>query len=210
MPRYDFFLAHASSDKPWVRRLYEALVALDRRPFFDAESLLPGDEWDLEIPRALADSDTTVVCISPHFDGAWFLRAEVQRAIAHRRTEGQRIVPVYLEGFGSGAPYGLEHVHGLDAAELGVDGVARRLVGLPADPVPVDELALFTALCGLVRGQWAVLRMDPKLGAAWSLIPGDDAPAAVRAAELVQWARTQGLLRHLHARLSQLAPDLVE
>lgn len=218
LSQYRWFLAHASKDKAWVRTLWRLLDDAGLATFFDEESLLPGDEWDLEIPRALASSDGTVVCISPHFDGAWFLRAEVQRAIRQRRQGGgeHRLVPVYLPGADPGAVYGLEMVHGLDASALGVAGVAEKLIALSrrtggGGPVAVsiDQGALFAALCALLDGQWAHLLMDPALRPASSMIPGPAASPATRAAELVRWAENQGLLEPLYGRVASLAPGLL-
>lgn len=59
------FLCHASQDKPVVRELYQRLVGegwID--PWLDEEKLLPGQDWDLEIEKAVEASDAVIVCIS--------------------------------------------------------------------------------------------------------------------------------------------------
>ncbi len=59
------FLCHASQDKPVVRELYQKLLAegwVD--PWLDEEKLLPGQDWDLEIERAVEASDAVIVCLS--------------------------------------------------------------------------------------------------------------------------------------------------
>jgi len=59
------FLCHASQDKPVVRELYQQLVAegwID--PWLDEEKLLPGQDWDLEIKKAVEDSDVVIVFLS--------------------------------------------------------------------------------------------------------------------------------------------------
>lgn len=218
MPRFDFFLAHASPDKPRVRPLHQHLQALGRTCFLDEADLLPGDEWDLELPRALADSAVTVVCVSPHFTAAWFQRAEIQRAIAlRRRGTGHRVVPVWLDGLhngGAGTPYGLEVLHGLDAQALGMEEVARRLVGLPAASPALaptgDPLLLFEALCGLLEGQWARLLMNPALRGAEPHLP-ERASRSERSAALLRWVETQGASSQaaLAAALQALAPGLM-
>ena len=48
------FLCHSSQDKPIVRELYQRLNAegwID--PWLDEEKLLPGQDWDLEIEKAV-------------------------------------------------------------------------------------------------------------------------------------------------------------
>jgi hypothetical protein len=59
------FLCHASQDKPVVRDLYQKLAAepwID--PWLDEERLLPGQDWNLEIEKAVESSDAVIVCVS--------------------------------------------------------------------------------------------------------------------------------------------------
>lgn len=59
------FLCHASQDKPVVRELYKLLSAESWiQPWLDEEELLPGQDWNLEIEKAVEDSDAVVVCVS--------------------------------------------------------------------------------------------------------------------------------------------------
>lgn len=61
------FLCHSSQDKPIVRDLYQRLNAegwID--PWLDEEKLLPGQDWDLEIERAVEAADAVLVCLSAH------------------------------------------------------------------------------------------------------------------------------------------------
>jgi hypothetical protein len=59
------FLCHASQDKPVVRDLYQRLKSetwVD--PWLDEERLLPGQDWNLEIEKAVESSDAVIVCVS--------------------------------------------------------------------------------------------------------------------------------------------------
>src|SRR5688500_14927865 len=58
------FLCHASGDKPAVRDLYRRLVGEGIDAWLDQEKLMPGQDWQLEIPRAVRESDVVVVCLS--------------------------------------------------------------------------------------------------------------------------------------------------
>lgn len=58
------FLCHASGDKPAVRALYQRLVRDGVDAWLDKEKLLPGQDWRLEIPKAVQESDVVVVCLS--------------------------------------------------------------------------------------------------------------------------------------------------
>ena len=43
------FLCHASVDKPIVRKLYRYLRSKGMDPWLDAEKLLPGENWEVEM-----------------------------------------------------------------------------------------------------------------------------------------------------------------
>ena len=59
------FLCHASEDKARVREVYHRLRAIDGfEPWLDEEDLLPGQDWDYEIKRALKTSDFILIFLS--------------------------------------------------------------------------------------------------------------------------------------------------
>ncbi|MCQ3938113.1 MAG: hypothetical protein DPW18_13850 [Chloroflexi bacterium] len=59
------FLCHASQDKPVVRELYQRLNTEDWiDPWLDEEKLLPGQDWEMEIEKAVEITDAVIVCIS--------------------------------------------------------------------------------------------------------------------------------------------------
>lgn len=59
------FLCHASQDKAAVRDLYRRLRAEAWiNPWLDEEKLLPGQDWDMEIEKALEKADVVIVCLS--------------------------------------------------------------------------------------------------------------------------------------------------
>jgi hypothetical protein len=61
--RLRVFLCHASDDKPAVRRLYRRLKDDGFDLWLDEEDLLPGQDWELEISRAVRRSDMIIVCL---------------------------------------------------------------------------------------------------------------------------------------------------
>jgi len=63
-PALKIFLSYASPDHPVVRKLYERLVKLGADPWLDVENLLPGQDWKLEIQKALEDADVILLCLS--------------------------------------------------------------------------------------------------------------------------------------------------
>ena len=58
------FLAHASEDKAEVLTLYDSLKASGYKPWLDVKDLLPGQQWRVEIPRALKKSNIVIACLS--------------------------------------------------------------------------------------------------------------------------------------------------
>ena len=58
------FLAHASEDKDSVTALYSRLKASGFDPWLDKMDLLPGQNWQAEIPKAIKDSDVFIACLS--------------------------------------------------------------------------------------------------------------------------------------------------
>ena len=59
------FLCHSSADKPAVRELYQKLSAEPWiQPWLDEKKLLPGQDWDLAIEKAVEESDAVIAFIS--------------------------------------------------------------------------------------------------------------------------------------------------
>jgi outer membrane protein assembly factor BamD (BamD/ComL family) len=58
------FLCHASGDKPAVRELHKYLRREGVNAWLDEEELLPGQDWDAEIMKALQEVDAIIICLS--------------------------------------------------------------------------------------------------------------------------------------------------
>jgi formylglycine-generating enzyme required for sulfatase activity len=95
------FLCHSSADKPAVRELYQRLKADDFEPWLDEEDLLPGQDWQREIPKAVRESDVVIVCLSRgSVNRAGYIQKEIKFAldVADEQPEGAIfIIPVKLE-----------------------------------------------------------------------------------------------------------------
>lgn len=95
------FLCHAKEDKPKVRELYRRLHADGIDVWLDEKSLLPGQDWRVEIPKAVRESDVVIVCmssVSARKEG--FVQAEINFALdkALEKPEGTiYIIPAKLE-----------------------------------------------------------------------------------------------------------------
>lgn len=95
------FLCHASADKPAVRELYKRLTSDGVNAWLDVESLLPGQKWKEEIPKAIRNSDIVLVCMSEaSINKEGFVQKEIKEAldIADEKPEGMiYIIPARLE-----------------------------------------------------------------------------------------------------------------
>ncbi len=96
------FLCHSSNDKPAVRELYQKLRAEAWiQPWLDEEELYPGQDWNMEIEKAVEAADAIIVCLSK---GSITKEGYVQRELrivldfADYKPEGTLyIIPVRLE-----------------------------------------------------------------------------------------------------------------
>lgn len=96
------FLCHTSQDKSAVRSLYKRLNTegwID--PWLDEEKLLPGEDWEVEIRKAVREADAIVVFISNHSKTKeGFVQKEIRFAldIADEKPEGTiYIIPARLD-----------------------------------------------------------------------------------------------------------------
>lgn len=95
------FLCHASADKVAVRKLYQYLRERKMDPWLDAEKLLPGQNWKVEIPKALDSSDAIIICLSKNsVDKEGYVQKEIKFALdkALEMPEGRiYLIPARLE-----------------------------------------------------------------------------------------------------------------
>jgi CheY-like chemotaxis protein len=95
------FLCHSSSDRAQVKLLYDRLRSENCDPWLDKEDLLPGQDWELEIRRAVRASDVVIVCLSARsVSKAGFVQNEIKYAldIADGQPEGSIfLIPLRLE-----------------------------------------------------------------------------------------------------------------
>jgi hypothetical protein len=95
------FLCHSSNDKSKVRALYLQLRRDGFNPWLDEENLLPGHDWQIEIPKAVRKSDIVIVCLSKgSVTKAGYIQKEIKQAldVADEQLEGTIfIIPLKLE-----------------------------------------------------------------------------------------------------------------
>lgn len=95
------FLCHSSHDKQIVRDINWRLLSKGIIPWLDEESLLPGQNWHLEIKKAVRNADVVIVCLSKEsINKAGFVQKEIKYAIdvAEEQPEGEIfLIPLRLE-----------------------------------------------------------------------------------------------------------------
>lgn len=95
------FLCHASVDKPAVRKLSRYLRSKGMDPWLDVEKLLPGESWEVEIPKALFNSDVILVCLSKNsVDKEGYVQKEITFALDKAKEKldvAIFIIPAKLE-----------------------------------------------------------------------------------------------------------------
>ena len=124
------FLCHSSGDKLSVRRLYQRLKANNVTPWLDEEDLLPGQNWEQEIRKAVRDADIVIVCLScDSINKTGFVQKEIKFAldVADEQPEGTIfLIPLKLEE--CELPERLRHLQAVNYFEEGgIDKLLRAL-----------------------------------------------------------------------------------
>jgi uncharacterized protein YegP (UPF0339 family) len=95
------FLCHSSGDKASVRDLYHRLSASGLEAWLDEENLLPGQDWNQEIRKAVRSSDVVLVCLSQSaINKAGYVQKEIKYAldVSDEQPEGTIfLIPLRLE-----------------------------------------------------------------------------------------------------------------
>jgi hypothetical protein len=97
----EVFLCHSSEDKVRVRQLYRRLTHDGINCWLDEECLLPGQDWEREIRKALRRATHVLVCISESSVGkSGYVQKELRAAldIADEQPDDSIfLIPVRLE-----------------------------------------------------------------------------------------------------------------
>ena len=102
------FLCHSSGDQPAVRRLYGRLRGEGFDVWLDQENILPGQDWDAEIRRAVRAADLVIVCLSKaSIEKTGYIQREIRMVLdlADEQPEDKiYLIPARLELCGCPAP----------------------------------------------------------------------------------------------------------
>jgi formylglycine-generating enzyme required for sulfatase activity len=150
------FLCHASLDKPKVRELYRYLRRRGIRPWFDEVDLVGGQDWQVEIPKALLTSDAIIICLTKNsVDREGYIQKEIKFALdkALEMPEGRIfLIPVRFEE--CEVPFSLTRYQWVDlfdeagyarmmrALKFRASQLERATVELPQKDIEEEKLAL--------------------------------------------------------------------
>lgn len=150
------FLCHAHTDKPKVRELYRYLKKRGIQPWFDEEDLVGGQDWQVEIPKAIATSDAIIICLTKNsIDREGYIQKEIKFALdkALEMPEGRIfLIPVKFEE--CEVPFTLSRYQWVDltvesgyakmmkALKFRASQLERTTVELPKKAVEEENLAL--------------------------------------------------------------------
>lgn len=97
--RKKIFLCYAGADRSKVLELYDRLFKDGFEPWMDKKNLIGGQDWQLEIQRAIKSSDYFVACLSQNFQQRTYGHKEIKLALEVLDTmpEGSiYLIPVRL------------------------------------------------------------------------------------------------------------------
>ena len=104
---YSAFISHSSTDKPFARRLFEALQARGIRCWFDEHSMVPGDDLHESINKGVRLYDKLIlVCSESSLKGSWWVDSEIttalekeQKLMKERGDKVLALIPLDLDGY---------------------------------------------------------------------------------------------------------------
>lgn len=123
------FMSYAKEDLTLVQALAAELRRAAIDVWIDEEQLLPGQDWELEVKRAICDSQAVLACLSPRsVSKTGYVQKEIRIAFeeAQKKPEGAvYLIPVQLEP--CTVPRLLHGFHWGEATPAGVQKIIRTL-----------------------------------------------------------------------------------
>jgi len=103
---YSVFISYSHADKPFARRLYDALQGRGIRCWLDEHQILAGDRIHDQINRGIRVWDKVLLCASEASLTSWWVDKEVNAALKkEERLSKQRgtgvysLIPLNLDGY---------------------------------------------------------------------------------------------------------------
>lgn len=83
---YPVFLSHSWANKPFARKLYEALIAKGVNVFFDEKKMKPGDDIFTSLSRGIELYDKTILVCSEDSLNSWWVDQELELVFEKERN----------------------------------------------------------------------------------------------------------------------------
>jgi len=103
---YSCFISYNHADRPFARRLHDALQGQGIRCWMDEHEILPGDDIYAEVEKGLKWWDKVLLCASEPSLNSWWVEREIDRAfkremdLTKKRNEPVlSIIPLDLDGY---------------------------------------------------------------------------------------------------------------
>lgn len=90
------FVSYSSSDQKWAKELISHLQEEGLRVRDPRSEFFPGDNWSLEIGKALESSNALVLLVSPSAVKSESFRRETEYALGAKRFR-DRLIPVIVK-----------------------------------------------------------------------------------------------------------------
>lgn len=89
------FISHSHSDALLAARVSKALEGNGLEVWDPDRELLPGDNWALEVSRALEESEAMIVLLTPAAMESPYVRREIEYALGAKNFS-HRLIPVVV------------------------------------------------------------------------------------------------------------------
>jgi hypothetical protein len=118
------FISHAGADQGLARELANRLAEAGYEAWTN-EELFPGDNWALEMGKALERSEAMIVLVSPESTRSEQVNRDIQFAIGSLQYEN-RLIPVQVRKT-AGVPRSLDRFQPIPG-EGGAEEISRRVL----------------------------------------------------------------------------------
>ncbi len=126
------FISYAREDEATAETIHDSLVNEGHSVWLDRKNLIPGQEWKMEIEKAIQSSDIFLACLSKHsVDKVGFVQTELRRAleVADLMPEGKiYIIPVRLDE--CEVPFKLKNLQWVNYFEIGTAESLFRAINI--------------------------------------------------------------------------------
>lgn len=142
------FLSYATEDRAQVEEIYRELDAAGFDPWMDDKDILPGEQWEVSLVKAIRNADIFLICLSKHSHKRGWIQKEITVALdmwSKMMPTDIFLIPARLEA--CTIPEPIRQFHGVDLFEAdgwarllkSIEAVKRRLAGDSGQDAPGQE-----------------------------------------------------------------------